>query len=49
MGAVTVGYNCHWGRHLASGGQWLGVGWAPWEGGGGTCPPSDAFLSMGHV
>ena len=21
------------------GGQWLGVGWAPWEGGGGGLPP----------
>ena len=23
-------------KHLASGGQWLGVGWAPWRGGGGA-------------
>ena len=25
--------------HLASGRQWLGVGWAPWRGGGGTPLP----------
>ena len=25
--------------HLASGEQWLGVGWAPWRGGGGGAPP----------
>ena len=24
---------------LASGGQWLGMGWALWKGGGGTSPP----------
>ena len=40
MGVVTVGYKCRWSRHLASGGQWLGIGWAPWRGrGGGTPPP----------
>ena len=38
--AVTVGYKCHLGWHSASGGQWLGIGWAPWRGGGGTSPPS---------
>ena len=38
-GAVTVGYKCCRGRQLASGGQWLGMGWAPWKGrgGGGGC------------
>ena len=35
--AVTVGYKCHRGRHLASGTQWLGEGWAPWRG-GYPCP-----------
>ena len=39
-GAVTVGYKCHRSRHLASGGRWLGIGWAPWgAGGGGYLPP----------
>ena len=37
-GAVTVGYKCHWSRHLASGRQWLGRGWAPWRGGGASLP-----------
>ena len=34
--------------HLASGGgQWLGVGWAPWRGGGGGgSPASDASLVL---
>ena len=38
LGAVTVGCKrrCSW--HLASGGQWLGIGWAPWRGGGGAPP-----------
>ena len=31
MGVVTVGYKCHRSWHLASGGQWLGMGWAPWR------------------
>ena len=42
LGAVTVGYKCHWGWHLPSGGQWLGA----LEGGGiphpismHPCPP----------
>ena len=35
MGAVTVGYKCHSSWHLVSGRQWLGIGWAPWRGGGG--------------
>ena len=39
MGAVTVGYKCHCSWHLASGGQWLGIGWPPCRGGGvGTWP-----------
>ena len=31
---------------MASGGQWLGIGWAPWRGGGrgGTSPSSNAPL-----
>ena len=30
---------------MASGGQWLGIGWAPWRTGeGGTSPPSNASL-----
>ena len=37
MGAVTVGYKHHWSRQ--SGRQWLGVGWAPWRGGGEYPPP----------
>ena len=44
MGAVSVGYKCHGSRHLASGGQWLGIGWAPWRGGGDTFPTSNAFV-----
>ena len=44
LGAVTVGYKCHLGWCLASGGQWLGIGWAPW--GGGGSPPSNASLSL---
>ena len=28
LGVVTVGYKCRWGWHLASVGQWLGIGWA---------------------
>ena len=33
------------GAHLASGGQWLGIGWAPWSGGGGdTSPHSNTSL-----
>ena len=32
FGAVTVSYKCHRSRHLASGGQWLGIGWVPWTG-----------------
>ena len=42
LGAVTVGYKCHRGRNLASGGQWLGIGWALWRGGVPMhrCPPS---------
>ena len=34
-------------RPLASGGQWLGIGWAPWMGGRGTSPPSNASLGGG--
>ena len=45
LGAVTVGYKCHWCRHLASGRQWLGIGWAAWRVGWGTPPPpSNASL-----
>ena len=33
-------------QDLASGGQWLGVGWAPWSGGGGHPPPSNASLAL---
>ena len=29
---------------MASGGQWLGIGWAPWR--GGTSPPSNASLPV---
>ena len=29
--AVTVGYKCHSSRHLPSGGQSLGISWAPWK------------------
>ena len=42
LGAVTVGYKRHCNRHLPSGRQWLGTGWAPGRGegaGGGTHPP----------
>ena len=35
--AVGGGYcRLHWSWHLASGGQWLGIGWAPWNGGWGA-------------
>ena len=46
MDAVTVGYECRWRWPLPSGGQWLGIGWAPGGGGGGvgTSPPSNASL-----
>ena len=46
VGAVTVGYKCHWPWQLASGGQWLRAGWAL-EGGGGVSPPSDASPASG--
>ena len=36
--AVTVGYKCHRGWHLTAGGQWLGIGWAPWRGARGAPP-----------
>ena len=40
LGAVTVGDKCHWSWDVASGRQWLGIGWAPfWGGGGDTSPP----------
>ena len=40
LGAVTVGYKCRGSWRLPSGGQWLGIGWAPWRGGwGGYLPP----------
>ena len=42
--AVTVSYGYHSSRHLASAGQWLGVGRAPWKGGGVPPPPSNASL-----
>ena len=37
-----------WG-HLASGGQWLGTGWAPWRGGGrgGYLPPFECIPDVG--
>ena len=31
---------------MASGGRWLGIGWAPWRGGGGVL--SNASLARGH-
>ena len=49
MGAVTVGYKCHGRRHLASGGQWLGIGWALWRGGGGGTPPPPFQCMAGPV
>ena len=45
LGAVTVGYCCHSAWHLPSGGQWLGIGWAPWR--GATSPPSNSSLRGG--
>ena len=39
FGAVTVG--------LASGRQWLGVGWAPWRGGRGGSPPFQCIPTQG--
>ena len=39
LGAVTVGFKCHCSWHLPPGKQWLGIGWAPWRGGGGTSLP----------
>ena len=38
LGAVPVGYKCHCGWHLASGRQWLGMGWALWKWGGLPLP-----------
>ena len=34
-GGVLEPIKRHGGWHLPSGGQWLGIGWAPWRGGGG--------------
>ena len=52
--AVGGGCQSGWGRLLsvtnaiqAGGRQWLGVGWAPWRGAGGTFPPSNASLGQG--
>ena len=48
FGAVPVGYKRHRGWLLASGGQWLGIAWAPWRGVGGvTSPPSTTLLGRG--
>ena len=43
--AVTVGYKCHGSWHLASGRQWLGIGWAPCRG-WGTPPPPPSNASL---
>ena len=42
LGAVNVGYKCHWSWPSPSGGQQLGIGWGPWR--GVTSPPSNASL-----
>ena len=34
------------GWHLASGGQWLGIGWAPWRRGRGVPPPPPSNVSL---
>ena len=49
LGAVTVGDKCHERWHLASGGQWLGIDWAPWRrgGGGGNLPPFQCIPGRG--
>ena len=44
---VTVGYKAHWSWRLAPERQWLGIGWAPWRGGGIPPPPSNASLEWG--
>ena len=43
-GAVTVGYKCHFAWHSPSGGQWWGIGRAPWT--GATPPRSNASLPL---
>ena len=38
--AVGGGYKCHFSWPLLPGRQWLGIGWAPWMGGGVPSPLS---------
>ena len=49
LGAVTVGYNNHGRLHVPSGGQRLGIGWAPWGGGGRGLPPPVPMDPSGSV
>ena len=56
--AVGGGCQSGWGRLLSvtnaieagtrRQGEWLGIGWPPWRGGGGALPPSNASLSVAH-